>query len=220
MKRGFPNWIPKTDETRIQSVPRVLEDAVGIEIYVAEKLDGSSYTVFLKDDEFGVCSRNQEKKEIPTCHFWEATRRLGIEEKLRGYKQKTGRELALQGELVGPGIQKNKYGLTERTIYFFNAFDVASGRFVDYQELLSIVLDLDVQLVPVLFTGSGTKIGDPGFATVDDFVKLSTIKTHLYPQSVWAEGIVVRPTVEQFHRKLGRFSFKTINPEFLLKYDG
>lgn len=219
MKRGFPNWIPKTDETRIQSVPRVLEDAVGTGIYITEKLDGSSYTCFLKDNEFGVCSRNQEKKEIPTCHFWEATRRLGIEEKLREYKQKTGIELALQGELVGPGIQKNKYGLVERSIYFFNAFKVATGSFVDYAELLNIVLDLDVNLVPLLFLKSGTKIGDPGFSTVDDFIKLSTMKTNLYPQSVWAEGIVVRPLVESTHRKLGRFSFKAINPEFLLKYD-
>lgn len=219
MKRGFPNWIPKTDETRIQSVPKVLEDAVGTPIYITEKLDGSSYTCFLKDDEFGVCSRNQEKKEIPTCHFWEATRRLGIEEKLREYKQKTGTELALQGELVGPGIQKNKYGLTERSIYFFNAFKVATGSFVDYAELLSIMIELDLNLVPLLFTSFGTKIGDEGFKTVDDFIKLSTIKTNLYPQSVWAEGIVVRPLVESTHRKLGRFSFKAINPEFSLKYD-
>ncbi len=217
MKRGFPNWIPKTDETRIQSVPRVLEDAVGTAIYITEKLDGSSYTCFLKDDEFGVCSRNQEKKEIPTCHFWEATRRLGIEEKLREYKQKTGTELALQGELVGPGIQKNKYGLVERSIYFFNAFKVATGSFVDYAELLNIMIDLELQMVPILV--ANTVIGEPGYQTVDSFIKLATIKTTINLSGVWAEGIVVRPLVESTHRKLGRFSFKAINPEFSLKYD-
>lgn len=217
MKRGFPNWIPKTDETRIQSVPRVLEDAVGTGIYITEKLDGSSYTCFLKDNEFGVCSRNQEKKEIPTCHFWEATRRLGIEEKLREYKQKTGIELALQGELVGPGIQKNKYGLVERSIYFFNAFKVATGSFVDYAELLDIMIDLELQMVPILVVN--TVIGEPGYQTVDSFIKLATIKTTINLSGVWAEGIVVRPLVESTHRKLGRFSFKAINPEFSLKYD-
>ena len=77
--------------------------------------------------------------------------------------------------------------------------------------------DLELQMVPIL--AGNTVICEPGYQTVDDFIKLSTRKTTIFQSSNWAEGIVVRPLVESTHRKLGRFSFKAINPEFSLKYD-
>jgi len=47
---------------------------------------------------------------------------------------------------------------------------------------------------------------------------MSIGKSHIQ-EDVWREGIVIRPMVEvENERGLGRFSFKVINPEFLLKY--
>jgi RNA ligase (TIGR02306 family) len=43
-KSTFPGFIPKTDETRIQSEPGLLEELRGLPYYITEKLDGTSFT--------------------------------------------------------------------------------------------------------------------------------------------------------------------------------
>lgn len=50
------------------------------------------------DNPFSVCSRNIELKHDETNAWWEAAVKHGLEDKLRNL----GREIALQGELVGP----------------------------------------------------------------------------------------------------------------------
>jgi RNA ligase (TIGR02306 family) len=216
MKRGFPNWIPKTDETRIQSVPKVLEDAVGTAIYITEKLDGSSYTCFLKDDEFGVCSRNQEKKENDSCHFWEVSRKFSVREKMEAFyeahKDEFPEGLAIQGELAGPGVQQNKLKLPERTLFVFNIYNIATRTFCNFKELVDYSAEMGLTTVPILNVQFVLN------HTVHELVELATRKSAIYPGAE-AEGIVIRPLVESSHRKLGRFSFKVINPKFLLKYD-
>lgn len=227
-KKGeFPDWISKTDETRIQSVPQVLADCVGSVLYRAEKLDGSSMTVYLKLDKdtgefkFGVCSRNQEKLEDEFCHFWATARKLELEERLRnvitevyplikeGKMFKGG--VALQGELVGPGVQKNRLKLPEHDFYVFNVMDIDSGEFLGFDEFKSFCIITGLKTVPIL---------DDNFVvdentTVDSLVTLATHKSVLCP-TAWAEGDVFRTKTESRHRKLGRFSFKAINPEFLI----
>jgi RNA ligase (TIGR02306 family) len=44
VKGKFPSFIPKTDETRVQVLQKVLDKYQGISCYVSEKLDGSSAT--------------------------------------------------------------------------------------------------------------------------------------------------------------------------------
>ena len=52
--------------------------------------------------------------------------------------------------------------------------------------------------------------------TVDQLVEMSKANSVLKP--VKREGIIFRPIVEDTDRKLGRLSFKVINPEFLLQH--
>ena len=99
----FPSFIPKTDETRVQVLQELLEKYAGTTCYVSEKLDGSSVTYFLRHGEFGVCSRNLELLETSENSLWNVARVLAIEEKLRALN----RNLALQGEIIGEGIQGN-----------------------------------------------------------------------------------------------------------------
>ena len=58
VKGGFPGFLPKTDETRVQVLEPVLQRHRGKTFYVTEKLDGTSFTAFLREGEFGICSRN------------------------------------------------------------------------------------------------------------------------------------------------------------------
>ena len=120
MKGNFPQFITKTHQERIQNIFDKLKPTWE----VTEKLDGSSMTVYFKDGEIGVCSHNIEIKEDYDNSFWRVAKNDGIIEKLIEF----GRNIAVQGELVGPSIQKNRYGLKQQTFYLFDIFDIDSKR--------------------------------------------------------------------------------------------
>ncbi len=206
MKGGFPGFIPKTDETRVQVLQDVLDKYVGTLCYVTEKLDGSSVTYYLKDGEFGVCSRNLELLESAENSLWKVARSLQIEEKLRA----RGGNHALQGEIVGEGIQGNLYKLRGQTVFFFNVFDIDAYRFLDFADFEAAMLEMELQAVPVL---------DRAFPLSNDIptlVRLGTGTSTLY--KVEREGVVIRPLSEASD-VMWRVSFKAISPEFLLKHD-
>jgi RNA ligase (TIGR02306 family) len=206
MKGLFPSFIPKTDETRVQILQPTLEKYKGATCYVTEKLDGSSVTYFYKDGEFGVCSRNLELLESETNTLWKVARQLDLEQKLKSLNK----NIALQGELIGEGIQSNKYKLKGQTAYFFNVFDIDKYEYLNFDEMQQLLTALGIQSVPIL---------DTNFELIDDvekLVALSIAKSKLF--DVWREGIVIRPLTEK-RDMMGRVSFKAINPEFLLKYE-
>lgn len=68
-KGNFPDFIPKTDEERVQNLkPRDFQEMIRADKHnennpvfrATVKLDGSSLTLYVKDGKFGVCSRNLE----------------------------------------------------------------------------------------------------------------------------------------------------------------
>ena len=71
-KGSFPHFIPKTDQERIQNLSKELANWNAEEHtwQVTEKVDGSSMTVFYKDGEVGVCSRNLELKDDGASTLW------------------------------------------------------------------------------------------------------------------------------------------------------
>ena len=206
-KGPFPGYLPKTDETRVQVLQERLDAFAGELCYTAEKLDGSSVTYFLKNGEFGVCSRNLNLLETSDNTLWKLARSLQIEEKLRSLKS----GFALQGEVVGEGIQGNKYRLRGQKVFFFNAFDIDKYRYPDFDEFIRLLASLDLETVPIV---------DTSFRLVNDIpalVALSIAPSALNPKTQ-REGLVIRPLREKTDA-LGRVSFKVINPEFLLKYE-
>lgn len=229
VKGVFPEFIPKTDETRVQVLQEMLDKYAGTQCYITEKLDGSSSTFFINDDEFGVCSRNLQLKLTDKPNWFykiliyfgfksqpkgrlsntliRLAEELQIEQKLRALK----RNIAIQGEIIGEGIQKNRYDLKGQKIFFFNAFDIDRQSYFNFNDFTDLINQLQLQSVPF-----------------DRFVKLENDISALVELSKggsWLnlktqrEGVVIRP-VENIGMEIsGRFSFKVINPEFLLKYD-
>jgi RNA ligase (TIGR02306 family) len=215
VKGAFPSFIPKTDETRVQVLQNLLDKYVGIKCYVTEKLDGSSATFYLKDGEFGVCSRNLELVEDEKNSFWKVARTLNLEEKLKSLNG----NFALQGELVGEGIQGNKLNIKGQTAFFFNVFDIDKYKYLSFEALKNFLQSLDLEMIPVL---SEDYLLENDIPTL---VAKANIKTSMNPKA-WAEGIVIRPLVETADREFtnvldfgGRISLKVINPEFLLKFE-
>ena len=214
VKGNFPSFIPKTDETRIQVLQDLLDVCKDEVCFVTEKLDGSSVTYFLKDKEFGVCSRNLELLEDEDNSLWKVARALDIENKLKSLNG----NFALQGELIGEGVQGNKYRLKGQTAYFFNLFNIDTYEYETNEKLQATLQQLALKMVPVIAND---------FVLTNDIETLvdhSKIKSTLN-KDVWAEGIVIRPIANDKYKNMsnnllnsGRISFKAINPEFLLKH--
>jgi RNA ligase (TIGR02306 family) len=207
MKGNFPSFIPKTDETRVQVLEDLLSRYKGEKCFVAEKLDGSSATYFIKDGVFGVCSRNLELLESDDNTYWKLARALDIENKLRSLNG----NFAIQGELIGEGVQGNKYALKGQKLYFFNVFNIDTYAFLGFDDFKNTLEKLDLNIVPILENDYLLDNNIPKL--VEKALGKSVLKA-----DVIREGIVIRPLVES-NDAIGRVSFKSINPEFLLKYN-
>jgi len=205
-KGNFPGFIEKTDQERIQNLTRM--DRSGL-WEKTEKLDGSSLTVYLNDDVFGVCSRNMELIESDTNPMWLIAREYQLEGKLR----LLGKNLALQGEIIGGKIQGNRYGITGYEYHIYDVYDIENKRKLLPEERKNIIETLntydDFQLKEV-----------PSFG----YVELPTHDAWIEELLSDADGTSVlndKSIREGFvyKHKEKNISFKVISNKFLLKYD-
>lgn len=213
VKGGFPGFLPKTDETRVQVLEKVLQRHRGKTFYVTEKLDGTSFTAFLRQGEFGICSRSLWMDEADETNILaRVARGHKLAEKLRQASERVGFDLAIQAEVIGPGIQKNKYALPAATLRVFNVLNVNDYRLLDHAVMLELLAAVGLEAVPQL----GTIVLSH---SVDELIAFSEGTSALNPK-VQREGVVLRPFVEEHDEDIGgRLSLKAINPKFLLKYD-
>ena len=210
VKGNFPAFLKKTDEERIQNLGWVLNEYPMEPFYVTEKLDGTSFTAYYNDGQFGICSRNLDLLETEGNTHWRVARELQLEEKLKEY----GNNVAFQGELVGEGIQKNRYKLKGQTVYFFNIFNINTFEYFDYKMFSNRLFEMGLKSVPVVSPVLGYFLP----STMEELLEYSQGKSQLNPQQE-REGIVLRPFENIVHPKYGRISFKVISNKYLLKYE-
>ena len=204
VKGLFPSFIHKTDEERIQNLSSEYEtykekNKEDVKFYVTEKLDGSSATFFIKDGVFGVCSRNLELLETEGNSFWRVARELKLEESLVSLEK----NICLQGELIGEGVQGNPYKVKGQTVRFFNGFNIDTQENIPFLEFVELTQKMNLTTVPIL---------DYDFTlpeTVENMLEYADKKSELN-SNLDREGIVVR----SYDRTI---SFKVISNKFLLK---
>jgi RNA ligase (TIGR02306 family) len=147
-KGSFPSFFPKTDQERCQNID--LQRFAGIKYEVTTKCDGSSFSAFMINGEFGVCSRNTNFKvgegENVDNKYVSMARELNIEKKLRDAGLDN---LAIQGELCGPKINGNRAKLQDFHVFMFDVFDIKRGAYVGHHERMEIVNKLGLESVPV-----------------------------------------------------------------------
>jgi RNA ligase (TIGR02306 family) len=138
-KGNFPSFIPKTDQERIQNVSD-LDKYANDEFEVTLKLDGSSMTVYSYEGKIGVCSRNLELDYInsPDTAFARVFLESGLAEAIPD-------GLAIQGELMGPGIQGNRENLKEHSLFVFDVYNILEGRYLKHGERVDLVNSLRKQ---------------------------------------------------------------------------
>lgn len=200
-KGNFPIQIPKTDQERCQNLKKEIAAAAsaGKVFEITEKLDGSSMTVYMIDGVFGVCSRNLDLKESEGNSFWKVARELNLENKMRIL----GDNIAIQGELIGEGIQKNPYGIKGQKFYVFDMYDIKLGEYLKPEDCRINAEQLELDHCPVINAVATTP------ESIDELLSMAEGKS-LLNNKTEREGLV-------FKARDGSFSFKAISNKFLLK---
>ena len=67
-----PYSIPTTDELRVQSYGCLREALIHKPYYISTKMDGTSMTVYNKNGDVGVCSRENNLKETIDNAYWKS----------------------------------------------------------------------------------------------------------------------------------------------------
>lgn len=211
-KNGWPSWVSKTDEERVQNMTWILEDKS--EWIATEKIDGTSTTATYrrtgrKKHEFYICSRNVVfDKPDKGCYYetnvyTEMAEKYHFEDVLAALVEKYNLEWAtLQGETYGVGIQKREYGLKEHDFVGFNLIFSDRGR-LNSVEAKEILAEYGIPWVPIV---------DEHFVLPDTVEELLAIATdNSVIDGGMREGLV-------FRSQDGVRSFKAVSNEFLLKY--
>jgi len=208
-----PHFIQKTDETRVQTLAHVVARYQGVSFRSTEKVDGSSCTIFAYEGETGICGRTLRFDPSDTSNtIVRLAREMALPDKLLEMSRESGTGWAVQGEVLGPGIQGNRYNLKEHTILAFNVLEIVNNisALVPTSEFFRRCNLLGISMVPFFDEFCLTQ-------GLNDLVEMSRGPSVLNP-NVPREGIVVRPVKPTQDPEIGRLTFKVINPDFLLKY--
>lgn len=207
--KGFPSFISKTDETRIQNATFYLN--LDTEYVATEKVDGQSGSFCLMRQkaknpfgknkfEYIVCSRNLRLQTKDNSSYWSVSDRYDIKNVLQTLIG-DNEWVAIQGECVGSNVQGNKYKVKEPDLYVFNLI-YPRGR-IGSLEAKKIIEEHNMKFVPVLDEKISLKD-----MTVNDVLDYATGKSQLH--DTLREGIVFRSLD-------GKHSLKAVSPEFLMK---
>jgi RNA ligase (TIGR02306 family) len=204
-KGNFPGFIPKTDEMNFQAVQDLLARVKLQPYWMTLKYDGTSATYYHNRGEVGVCSRNLEKKLTSNDVYNRINKEFGVTYKLQELG-KRGFNYAIQGEIFGPNIQKNRMGAEKISFRAFDVYDIDAHDYLSAQDQRALLKELEIPMVDVVGVGIWS------LEDFEDIRKLGEVK---YQNGKEAEGVVVR--VPDFSCTNGsRLSFKILN----LNYKG
>ena len=210
-KGNFPSKIPKTDQERCQNLKKEITQAneADTAFEITEKCEGSSMTVYrMKVDdemEFGVCSRNLNLKETEGNSFWDRARKDDIEAKMKAVDEFW--DFAIQGELVGPGIQDNIYGLTESEFRVFDVYNIQTGEYLMPQARRDLIARMGLKHAPVI-EESATLHGTLNITDIPQLLDYADGKSVIGFTGHLREGVV-------FKEVNGGFTFKAISNKYL-----
>ncbi len=188
---NFPGFIPKTDEPNFQTVPELVE-RMGQDAWVATlKCDGSSATAWNDaDGNLHVASRNLELREFNASgagnSYWRVARKYDMSKLPVG--------MALQFEIVGPGIQGNPMGLSDIEGRAFTLHDYSTHKRQPHDMLALVCEKVGIPMAGLVLAGTHAMDSDA-------LRKLAEVK---YANGKHGEGIVIRALDSSW-------SFKTIN---------
>lgn len=193
----FPCFIPKTDEERIQNLEieelcKYNNDRNHSQFNVTEKLDGTSFTAYKYEGEFKVCSRNLILRRDESSIYWKIAVKYDIENIIPD-------NFAIQGEIIGEGIQGNPLRIKGQELYVFYMYNIAEGKY-DFK-------NLPLKQVPFFIPYKVTNN-----TTIDQLIDFANDFKSNINKERQAEGLVFYRIEDGIKQ-----SFKVLNNKYLLK---
>lgn len=226
----FPSeHVSHTDLERIQNKPELIEELKGHRAYALQKIDGWSFTAILDidNDEFLVASSDTLiTRDYPEAKnkFLTIAEQFNVRNKLmalhneminpmlvRSHVDIPPHSVAIQCEIAGEEIRKNRMGLKGKHLFLFNVAYVTDNKYyLNYPDLLLASEIIGIPMPKTVFNDFFE------FKTVDELLEFAGKDT--YPNGHPQEGVVFKPLVEMYSEALcGRLQFKVLNNKYLMK---
>ncbi len=197
-----PGHMPKyTDLEGMRRHAGVLIE--GEEVVLTEKIHGANARYVFTEERLWVASHNNYRAEAESCSWWNAARQYNLAEKLAKLP-----DIAIYGEIYG-SVQDLKYGTTagEVRLVLFDAMDIKTRRYLDYDAFLDVAARLDLPVVPTLYRGPWS----------ESLRALSNGTSTMLDSKHMREGFVVRPVQERHNIRCGRVILKLVGEDYLLR---
>lgn len=170
---------PTTDQENGLSDLTLAHEVLKGDVTITGKLDGTSTTVEVHEGVVTkVYSRRVSYKKDPEQMYWKVPSTWKIPKTFTG---------VIQGELCGPGIQKNHLGLKDRQLFVFNVsrgfaanFTEKDNEWMNYDSMYDFCEEIGADIVPIL---------DQGVFSLEELQKMC--EEYKYDNGTKGEGIVV-----------------------------
>jgi RNA ligase (TIGR02306 family) len=183
----FPSGLIKTSCDRIQNLQKYLTQYAKLKWNVSEKIDGCSVTIGYLNDKFIVCSRNLEvfDSKDPGNYWWRVVHKYDLTETLREHPG-----LIIQGEIIAPKLQKNRYKLLDVELHVFRCHDVSNELFLGRTNLVKFCDEIGLKVVPLMKEETTLDM-----LTLDEWLTYAEGESTLKP-GVIREGVVLSPITD------------------------
>lgn len=195
-------FVTYTDIENMRRWPDIFQP--GDPVVITEKLHGANSRFIYKDGRLWVGSHHTAKKVSDSNMWWKLAREYSLEEKLSKYP-----DIFLFGEAYGR-VQDLHYGHEDgkASLAFFDAFDLKTGVYLDWDKLKAICNDLQLPLVPPMYEGGWS----PDLVNLADGMSAKGDNIR--------EGIVVKSLMETFDMRIGRKILKFVSEDYLTRKGG
>jgi RNA ligase (TIGR02306 family) len=173
-------------------------------VSVTEKLHGTNSRFVSYENQLHVGSHRTWKKYNEGNIWWRMAKKYDLEAKL---EELPG--VVLYGETFGANVQDFSYDLKEPEVRFFDAFDAINGRWLDNDEFICLMSNLELPMVPVVCEGPY----DPAIENNADG------KSTLTEKQI-REGIVIKPVKNRWDPTIGRVILKLVSENYLTRKGG
>lgn len=194
--------------------PWIVESLMDEKVVVSEKVEGSNFSVThsVLDGKTYVNQRSYtiEQKDGAEHTWWTVAQKSGVIAAAQALAAETNKNVTIYGEVVGPGIQGNYYGLKEHTVF---VFDIKIGDdWVSFGDFDNVCRKHNLTTVPILAS-------DLTLREWLRFMSKPDLKAASHGRSTLVdklrEGIVIKPIVERIVPNFGRLIIKKRDPIYL-----
>jgi RNA ligase (TIGR02306 family) len=201
-----PGYMPcYTDIEGLRRYPDVL--IPGEEVVITEKRHGANGRWTYQDGRLWCASHHNWKKLDEVVLWWKVAKLYDLERKLQRRP-----DLGFCGEVFGQ-VQDLKYNATNKNPLFlelFDALDIKTKRYLDFDDFVTAAHDVDLPLVPILFRGPWS----PDLRSHAEGPTTTVGANHV------REGIVIRPVKERWDDRIGRVVLKIHGEGYLTRKEG